>query len=136
MRTIAFAAFALFSLSACSAMKEKEAGEAEVARFHSLYDTDQGAAIYDDAGGELKAAASRDEFGKMLGTAHQRLGNVRKANQTGWKVNYGTSGNVIVFNYTTDFALGRGEEEFVYRVEAGKPRLAGYHITSPALLAK
>lgn len=136
MRTIFLAAAALLSLSACSAMKEKEAGEAEVVRFHTLFDADQGATIYDDAGAELKAAASRDEFGKMLGATHQRLGNVRKASQTGWKVNYGSSGNMIVLNYTTDFALARGEEEFVYRVEGGKPKLAGYHVTSPALRVK
>ncbi len=134
MRTIAFAAFALLSLSACGAMmKDKQAGEAEVARFHGLFDSDQGGAIYDNAGAELKAAASKDDFGKMIATSHQKLGNVRTSNQTGWKVNYGDSGNVVVLNYTTDFALARGEEEFVYRVDAGKPKLIGYHVTSPAL---
>jgi len=136
MRTIALAIAALLSLSACSAMKDKDQGEAEVARFHALYDAGKAAEIYDQAGAELKSSASRDEFGKMLTATRQRLGNVRKASQTGWKVNYGSAGNVIVLNYTTDFALARGEEEFVYRVEAGKPKLAGYHVTSPALRAK
>jgi hypothetical protein len=136
MRSTLFLILASVSLSACSATKDKQAGQAEVARFHAFYDAGRGTKIYDEAGPEMKASMSRESFDAMLDTVHQRLGDVRKADQKGWRVNYGTGGGTVTFSYTTDFALARGQEEFIYRMAGGKPVLAGYHVTSQALLAK
>jgi hypothetical protein len=46
-----------------------------------------------------------------------------------------TAGVFIQAIYQTHFEKGDAQEDFTWRVEAGTPRLMGYQISSPLLLA-
>lgn len=121
-------------LAGCSAGQDKSAAEAGVQRFREMLGAGRYAEIYRSAGPEFRQNGSEDSAVRFLRSVHDRLGAVRNANQTGWRVNYGSGGSVTVLNYATEFERGRGAEEFVYRVDGGQSVLIGYHINSNDLV--
>ena len=63
----------------------------------------------------------------MLGALHIHYGNFRTASETNWHWN-SSNGNVFVtLEYDTQFERARAAERFVYRIENGTARLAGYN---------
>jgi hypothetical protein len=133
MRPVILAALLLAGLSACSPSRDKVSAEAAVLRFHAFYDVGDSRTIYDSAGDEFKKVMPRDDFISMLRTIHRRLGDVRKADQKGWRMSYDSRGYLVTLDYRTDFVTAPGDEQFVYRIRDGKPELAGYRVTSQAL---
>lgn len=121
-------------LAGCSAGQDKSAAEGGVQRFREMLGAGRYAEIYRNAGPEFRQNGSEESAVRFFQSVRERLGAVRTANQTGWRVNYGNGGSVTVLNYATEFERGRGTEEFVYRVEAGQPVLIGYHINSNDLM--
>jgi len=134
-KPILFAAL-LFAAGGCSALKDKEAAEGAVTRFHQMVDAGQADAIYDAASADLKAVTSRKQFSQLVLTIHDRLGAVKDAKRQGWKVDYANGEGTATLTYATRFAAGEGKEDFVYRLGGAQPALMGYHITSDALVAK
>jgi hypothetical protein len=122
------------ALAGCSAGQDKAAAEAGVQSFREMLGAGRYAEIYRAAGHEFRQTGSEESAVRFLQSVRERLGAVRSANQTGWRVNYGNGGSVTVLNYATEFERGRGTEEFVYRVDGGQPVLIGYHVNSNDLV--
>jgi len=135
MRYLVLVVAALIGLSGCSISQDKAAAEAGVARFRQQLDTGRYQEIYRTSGPEFRGTGSEEAGARFLQTVHDRLGTVRNARQTGWRLNFNSGGSVAVLNYETEFARGRGTEEFVFRLAEGQPTLIGYHINSPELVA-
>ncbi len=122
--------------AACSASANTRQAEAAVQQFHDLLDSGQSSAVYDSASDDLKRVSPEQQFVPLLDAVHRKLGQTKTATRSGWNVNYSTSGNFITLNYQTVYAEGPASEQFVYRMVGDKPILAGYHISSNALILK
>lgn len=120
----------LLPLAACSVTADKGAAESGVAQFRRQMDAGQYRQIYAAATPEFRQNASEEAGVRFLQTVHDRLGAVRTAEQTGWRVNFASGGNVAALGYSTQFAHGRGTENFVFRIEGARARLMGYHVNS------
>ena len=90
--------------------------------------------IYSEASDDLKKTAAEQDMVGLLTAIDRKLGAVKGANKNGWNANYSTSGTSVTLKFNTQFERGTGEETFVYRIAGGKARLAGYNITSNALV--
>ena len=73
---------------------------------------------------------------KLLTAIHQKLGNVKTSTQLTWKVFSGTSGTFATIVNKSQYEQGAADEQFVYRIDNGVAKLAGYHINSLALVTK
>jgi len=133
MRFLALIAAALLGLSGCSISQDKATAEAGVALFRQQLASGRYQEIYRSSGPEFRGTGSEEAGARFLQTVHERLGAVRNARQTGWRVNFNSGGSAAVLNYETEFARGRGTEEFVFRLADGESTLIGYHINSDAL---
>jgi hypothetical protein len=131
-KTWLIAAFALI-LSACSAGADKSAAEAEVRRFHQMFDAGRYAEIYRQAAPEFRQSSSEEVAVNFMRSIHERLGPVRSTAQQGWRVNLVSGGNIVILSYQTEFARARGVETFTYRVSGASAQLMGYHASSPVL---
>ena len=122
------AAVALAATAAgCSAGSDKGTAEAAVTQFRQQADAGRYAEIWQGGANELKASASQDELVRVLSSLHAHYGNFRTASETNWHWN-STNGNVFVtLEYDSQFVNDRASERFVYRIENGAARLAGYN---------
>lgn len=121
------------AIGGCSAGRDKAAAENGVATFHQMLDAGRYHDIYAGADPAFRSTASEAEGLRVLQMIHDRLGAFRSSQESGWRVNYGTGGNVVNLTYASQFASGAGTEDFVFRIEGNAPRLVGYHVHSPAL---
>jgi len=124
----------LLTLS-CSSVKNKQAAEGAVARFHSQLNAEQYHDIYSQASPEFQKSAREAEISAFLAAVHHKLGNTRKTKEDGFYVNFSASGTTVTLSYETDFDGGPATEQFVWRI-AGQPLLVHYQINSPALAIK
>ena len=132
-KTIAIMAAAL-AAGGCSFSQAKETAEAGVVQFHQMLDAGRFHDIYTGTSDDFRRVSTEAEFIRLLQTVHDRLGAVRQASESDWRVNFSGGSEFVVLHYATQFASGRGSEEFVYRVSGGGAHLAGYHINSTDLL--
>jgi hypothetical protein len=116
------------ALSGCNAVSDTKAAEQGVVALHQAFDAGQFATVYDESAPEMKNSISRDAFASTFGGIYGRTGAFKSGKTTGWKVNYGTDGNMVALNRDARFQNARGTEEFVFRVKGGKAVLAGYHV--------
>jgi hypothetical protein len=135
MRRIMIAALLLGAAGGCSAVKDGQAAQTAVARFHAMLDAGQFDALYDGSAPEMKAITPKPRFVDLLSAVHRKLGTVRSATQQGWNVNYGTGGGTVTLTYQTIFSGGSATEQFVYRA-GDAPALIGYNINSSDLIVK
>ena len=126
---------AVFALGGCSASRDKTAAEAAVARFHEMLDQGRYHDIYAGGAAEFRRSASEPAAIAELQRMHDRLGDFRTSQESGWRVNYGTGGHIVQLNYTSQFASAAGTEDFIFRLEGNGAQLVGYHVNSPALNA-
>lgn len=118
-------------LTGCSMGKDLSSGGAAVDDFHRQLDSGQTAAIEAAAGAEIKAMGSG--LAQLLDQIHARLGNVKSASRTGFNDSIDNGDHRLQLTYATKFERGEGDEEFVFRMNGGKPVLIGYHVKSDAL---
>lgn len=121
-------------LSACSIGADTQAAEKSIALFHADLNAGNFDKIYDVSGSELKAAANKDKFTKILSTVHTKLGMFKDGKSVGWNDNVTTGGHFVTINYNAAYDKGVADENFVYRVDGGGSALVGYHVNSDALL--
>lgn len=121
-------------LSACSMSKDTSLAEAKIPSFHALLNAGDFDELYEKAAKELKNAATKQDFVKLLSVVHGKLGQVTKSENQTWQVNYNTSGSFVTLVYNTTFTNGSGTEQFVYKISNGQALLVGYHINSNALI--
>jgi hypothetical protein len=128
MRRYLLPMMAVAALSGCSAGKDMQLAQNEVARFHTLLDGGRFAEIYATAGPELRRDASEEQWVAMLTGIHNFYGNVAEAKSVGFNVNYTNGSGRVSLVYETKFARATGKEDFVYDIDDNKITLAGYHI--------
>ena len=129
-------AFCTTLLAGCSMSKDTALAQAQISAFHSELDAGSFQKIYLSSSPDLKKAASEADFVKLLATINRKLGNVKTSTQLTWKVFSGTSGTFVTIVDKSQFEQGSGDEKFVYRIDNGVAKLAGYHINSLALITK
>jgi hypothetical protein len=133
MRVLAIIAAAL-ALSACSIGKDVPVAEAAATSFHQQLDAGKFVDTWQYAAPELRAATPKDEWLKMLDVVHRKLGKFRSTKTVGWNDNFNNGQHYVVLNQQAEYERGSAQEQFVYRIAAGKAALAGYHVNSNALI--
>jgi hypothetical protein len=133
MRGLAIAAVAL-ALGACNAVADTKAAEQGVKDFHAAMDAGQYDPIYDASAPDMKSDLTKPEFAQFLGGLHGKLGAYKSGKTVGWHDNVDTGGHYVTLNRKVEFERGPATEEFVFRIEKGKTMLAGYHVSSRALV--
>jgi hypothetical protein len=126
--------FAAFLLTGCSSGQDLNLAQSEIERFRQLMAAQQFGQIYSEASDELKKTAGEQDMVRLLTAIDRKLGPVKSAAKDGWNVHYSPSGASATLKFNTQFERGTGAETFVYRIAGGKAQLAGYNITSNALI--
>lgn len=121
-------------LGACSGGASTEAAEKGVVSFHQDMDAGKYVEIYDASTSDLTSTISREDFAKLLDAFHRKLGPFRSGKTISWNVNFGTGGNYVTLQREAQFGRGPGTEEFVFKVEDDRAKLAGYHVNSNLLI--
>ena len=123
--------------NACSNFtKGKGNAEAAVVQFHNEFNAGQFREIYGQTDEEFKKAANEADFVALLEAVRRKLGTVKQASPTGWRMNATPMGTMVTLGYNVEFSEGKGTEEFVYHVSGGKALLLHYNVNSPLLITK
>ena len=122
--------------ASCMFTKGKEVGERAVRDFHNRFNQEQYHEIYTRADEGFRKAVSESEVTALFEAVHRKLGTVRNAQPTSWRVNATTSGTLINLQYATEFTEGKGTESFVFMVHGNEALLYNYNINSPTLITK
>jgi hypothetical protein len=133
MRFLAIVAAAL-ALSACSIGKDIPVAEAAAVSFHQQLDAGKFVDTWQNAAPDLRAVTPKDKWLALLDAVHRKLGKFKSAKTVGWNDNFNNGRHFIVLNQQAEYERGSAQEQFVYRIDAGKAALAGYHVNSEALI--
>jgi hypothetical protein len=128
--------FSIALLAGCSMSKDTALAQAQISLFHSELDAGSFEKIYLSSSPDLQKVSSERDFVKLLAVIHRKLGNVKTSTQLTWRVFSGTSGTFATVVNKSQFEQGAGDEQFVYRIDDGVAKLAGYHINSMDLVTK
>lgn len=131
-----FLGFALCLLAGCGAKQEIADAERAVVQFHQRLDGGEFNTIYNEADPRFQTASPQTEFLPFITAVHTKLGNVVTASRQGFFLNATTSGLQVRLNYSTKFAGGDAQEQFVWSQNGEKLQLLGYHVNSMALIIK
>lgn len=134
MRKLASVLLSLVGLAGCSPGTDVPIAQRAIASFHSDLNAGSFEKIYANSDPELKSATNRDEFIKILGVVHSKLGPFTSGKMLNWNDNATTGGHYVTLNYQASYQKGSAEENFVYRLNGGGASLVGYHINSNTLL--
>lgn len=117
------------TLVGCSMGQDMSVTDSAVAEFHAKLNNGQFAAIVAAAGPEMKS--SGPEFVERI---HTKLGMFRSTSRQGFNDNVVNGDHTFTASYASVYSTGPATENFVYRLNSGKPVLIGYHVESAALL--
>jgi hypothetical protein len=120
-------------LAACGPAPQ-DLAEAGVQQFHRLLAEERYAEIYAGASTEFREGASEQRVSRLLDGLRARLGAVRNSELAYVTVDRHSVGTFVTLRYDTDFALGPGDEQFVFRIEGDRARLVSYNVDSPVLI--
>lgn len=127
----------LFMFVGCASLtKGKGAAESAVNRFHQQLNTEQYDEIYSHSDEKFRSAVKEADSKALFEGVHRKLGNVKNATLSNWRVNATTGGTFVSLAYNTEFTEGRGVEEFVFLVNGERASLINYNINSPLLITK
>jgi hypothetical protein len=128
---------ASFGFSGCGMKADMKTVDAAVEKFHAQLNAGNFDQIYADTNEALKQASSREEFVKLLGAVHRKLGAVKSSSRGNFFENWGTSGKIVRTSYPTEFeGDSAAQEEFVFQVGGDGATIRGYHINSNALITQ
>ena len=128
------ASLGIFVLVGCSS--EVNSAERQVPHFRQLMTAQQYSQIYDESSDDFKNATPKRDLINLLSAVDRKLGAMKSTTRTTWNVYRSTSGSFVSLVFKTQFENGAGDEMFTYRLGNGMPVLAGYHITSNALVTQ
>jgi hypothetical protein len=132
MRILAFVFFGLL-FCGCSSQENFQKAERATDEFHMQFAKASYGEIYDASDSAVKTNATREQMIGMLQRINRKLGPCGDPQRQSFNVNYNTSGRFVTMVYTRKCANGQLAENFVWRIQDGKPILYGYHVKSPAL---
>ena len=121
-------------LAACSMGRDVPAATAAIDRFHAALNAGRFAPTWEGAAPELKSASAEPAFLRLLDAVHRKLGAFKSGKASGFNENVSPEGTFVTIGYASAYERGQAIEQFVYRMNDGKPTLAGYHVTSDALI--
>ena len=124
----------LVALVGCSSSSDVPTAERAIEAFHSELNVGDFNKVYDGGSAELKAATSREKFGRILNAVHSKLGLFTNGKSVGWNDNATTSGRYVTINYDANYQKASATENFVFRIDGSRAALVGYHVNSDALL--
>lgn len=110
----------------------KENAESATQDFRSRFAHGEFAQVYASAAPEFRAGANEELFVRAMEKMSKKLGPLQSAKTVGMKKVKGEDDRVV-FEVQSQFANGEATERFVWRNDAGKPLLVGYHVNSAAL---
>lgn len=129
-KIIWMAAAAMAGLSGCSAGADKTTAQNAVREFREMLAAERYADIYQRSAVDMKTSASEQNLTNLLRGVRTHYGAFQSANETGWHWNVNNGVTRVTLNYDTQYANGRANEGFVYRIEGGQAQLAGYNINA------
>jgi hypothetical protein len=126
---------AMISGVGCHPLQNYQAVEAATLEFHSRMATSADDAIYDTASNEFTEAATRKFIHAYFSRIRRKLGSCSVARTTSLLANstFG-SASMVTVQQETVCVNGNLREAFIWRFEAGKPKLYRYIAESPVLL--
>lgn len=121
----------------CSSFtKGKEVAEGKVSYFHEQLNAEQYAEIYRQSDERFKNAVKEADSTALFEAVHRKLGKVKNATVTSWKVDSTPAGTFVSLAYKTEFTGGDGVEQFRFLVKDDLALLVNYNINSPLLIIK
>lgn len=126
----------LILVNSCSMVKDSRAAEPAVEKFHSQFNAKEFSDIYQQAGDEMKGAATEKELTDLLDAVYRKLGTYQSSKSVSWHVNSGPLTSLVTLVYDTEFSDGKGTEQFVISVNGETVKLEGYNIQSMDLIVK
>jgi hypothetical protein len=127
----------LFLTIACSSlMQGKDLAEPAVEKFHTQFNDGKYAEIRDQADDEFKKIVTEEQMVELLAAIQRKLGKVKKATASGWRVNTTTAGTFANVTYDVEFDEGKGTEQFVFHITDDKALLYNFNVNSPLLITK
>jgi len=123
---------ATLAVTGCSMGQDMSVTDAAVADFHAKLNGGQFKAITDASGPEIKNDAAG--FTGLVEAIHRKLGTFKSATRQGFNDNINNGDHLFTAAYASVYSSGPATENFVYRLNSGKPVLIGYHVQSAALL--
>jgi hypothetical protein len=137
MRKALIPIITLFMFIGCASMtKGKAAAESAVTRFHQQLNGEQYDEIYAQSDEKFRGAVKDADSKALFEAVHRKLGNVKNATPSGWRINAATGGTFVSLTYSTEFTEGNGEEQFVFLISGARASLVNYNINSPLLITK
>jgi hypothetical protein len=125
-----------FGATSCSLTKGREVGERAVDRFHNQLNGGQFREIYAESDDGFRKGTSEADTVALFEAVRRKLGVVKNAKQTSWRVNATPSGTTIALSYDVEYTEGRATEAFIFLLKEDKARLFNYNINSPLLITK
>lgn len=120
------------ALAGCSMGQDMSATDSAVADFYAKLNNGQFAAITAAAGPEIKNGSA--DFTQLVEGVHKKLGIFRSTSRQGFNDNINNGDHTFTASYASVYSSGPATENFIYRLNSGKPVLIGYHVESAALL--
>jgi len=106
---------------------------AAVDHFHQELNNSDYDAIYEEASDEFRRSGNRSDIVKFLQMVHEKMGTSGNRKVAGFHVNW-SNGRVTVNQvFNSEFALGQGQESFVWIVKQSQAKLYSYRIDSANL---
>ena len=133
VRVIAICLIALLA-AGCGMSSAKPKAESAMAAFHTQLNAGDLDAIWNAADDAFRSSVKRDQYDKIFGAVHRKLGNVVKTATVNWSVNSRNLRTSVVLVQDTQFEHGSGSETFTYVVSGDEVRLVAYNIQSSDLI--
>jgi hypothetical protein len=106
---------------------------AAMERFHQQLNAADYDDIYAEASDDFRKYGKHDEMIRFLAMIHEKMGNSGKTSMAGFHVNWRNGRRWVDEVSNTQFALGQGQESFVWVLEQDRLELYSYHISSSNL---
>jgi hypothetical protein len=124
----------LLMMAGCSGGEQVAGAEQAIGQFHQQLNSADYRRIYANSDSGLKTVTSNADMLKLLKAIHEKLGTFQSGTQTGWRVNYNTTGNNTVIQFDSKFEKGRATETYTFVGDPQSPRMLSYDINSSALI--
>ena len=116
--------------------KHKENADRAVEKFHQHLNAEQYLEIYKESDTLFKQNVTEADGVALFGAVHAKLGNVKNATASGWKMNATTGGMFVMMQYEVDFSEGKATEQFAFKMDGNQALLVRYDINSPVFITK
>ena len=122
--------------AACGMKQHKENAEQAVAKFHQQLNASQFQDMYTQSDKLFQQSTSQADAVALFEAVHRKLGTVNNATSAGWHVNATPTGTFVTLGYEVDFSEGKGQEQFVFKMNGNQALLVNYNVNSPLLITK